>query len=308
MIVSASRRTDIPAQYADWFFNRLAAGFALVRNPMNPRQIRRVSLTPDAVEGFVFWTKNPAPMLDRLAALEGCPCLFHVTITAYGQDMEPGVPSKDSVVIPALRRLSGLIGPRRVIWRYDPVLLSGVYTVQEHVSRFAALARQLAPFTQTCVFSFLDSYRRTARTMARLGARAPSEQEQVQLAEAFAGAARPLGLRLCACCETVDLSTWGIAPARCIDAGLLGLSSGRATARDRHQRPGCHCAPSVDIGAYDTCRHGCRYCYAGAGGRAAAAHDPASPLLTGRPGPQDTVTDALPPSCRRTVPEPGRLL
>ena len=159
MIISVSRRTDIPAFYSEWFFNRLKAGEVLVRNPMNARQISKIKLTPDAVDGIVFWTKNPAPMLDRLYLLKDYIYYFQFTLNAYGKEIESGVPSKNRFVIPTFQRLSDLIGPDRIVWRYDPIFLNETYTIDYHIYYFEKLARRLSPFTRKCTISFLDSYR-----------------------------------------------------------------------------------------------------------------------------------------------------
>ena len=169
MIISASRRTDVPMYYADWLFNRIRAGYAYVRNPVNPRQVSRVSLEPEAVDGIVFWTKNPAPMLDRLDALKEYMYYFQFTLTSYGQDVERHIPHKGKGVIPAFQRLSDSIGPQRVIWRYDPIFLSPVYPLEYHIRWFEILARKLVPYTRKCIVSFLDFYRDTARNIGAPG-------------------------------------------------------------------------------------------------------------------------------------------
>ena len=124
MIISASRRTDIPAFYAEWFFNRIKEGYVLVRNPMNYHQVSKISLSPAVVDGIVFWTKNPLPMMTRLDELREYPYYFQFTLTPYGKEMEPGLPSKKAVLIPVFRELSRKLGPDRLVWRYDPILLN----------------------------------------------------------------------------------------------------------------------------------------------------------------------------------------
>ena len=289
MILSISRRTDIPARYADWFFRRVEEGFVLVRNPMNPRQLRRISITPETVEGIVFWTKDPRPMLARLDILEPYPYYFQFTLTSYGKDIEPGLPSKNDVLIPAFQRLSDLIGPHRVIWRYDPILLGGKYTPEYHLRYFEAMAKRLSGYTETCVISFLDLYRNTAKNLSFLPAAPVLPETQQFLGRNIAEIAAAFGFSVSTCCESIDLSACGIAHSRCIDGALLCRIAGRTISarKDPNQRPGCFCDAAVDIGAYDTCTNGCLYCYAnhapGTLKRNLALHDPASPLLVGQP-------------------------
>lgn len=298
MIVSVSRRTDIPAFYADWFFRRLEEGYALVRHPWNPRRVSRVSLTPDAVDGFVFWTKNPLPMLGRLSRLEPYAYYVHFTLNAYGRDVETGVPSKRDVLIPAFRTLAERAGRERVIWRYDPIFLSARYTVEYHLRYFEKLATLLAPCAETCVISFLDRYRNTERNMAPLGLSPFPPSLQASLAGRLAEIARACGLRMEACAEEADLSSLGVGRARCVDAERLGRLRKRplSVPKDRRQRAACGCAESVDIGAYGSCSHGCRYCYASArrvalpGGE---ERDVASPLLVGHLEKDDVVTERV---------------
>ena len=140
MILSASRRTDIPNYYSDWFFNRLQEGFLFVRNPYNPHQISRIDLSPETVDCIVFWTKNPEPILGRLEELEGYPYYFQFTLTGYGKDIEPNVPHKKEKMLSVFRELSGRIGSRRVIWRYDPILFTKKYSTAYHLRAFEQIA------------------------------------------------------------------------------------------------------------------------------------------------------------------------
>lgn len=221
MILSVSRRTDIPAFYADWFFHRLQAGYVLVRNPYRFHAVSRIALSPDVVDGIVFWTKNPAPMLARLDELRNYPFYFQCTATAYGTDLEVHVPDKDSTVLPAMRRLAEVIGPERVIWRYDPVLLSPKYTVAFHQQRFTQMAKTLQGSTKRCVISFLDLYPSMQKEAARLGLRAPDRQEAETLAAYFADIAAHNGIKAETCAENIDLAHLGIAHGCCIDKALL---------------------------------------------------------------------------------------
>lgn len=299
MIISVSRRTDIPACHADWFFRRLQEGFVLVRHPMNPRRVSRVRLSPDVVDGFVFWTKNPLPMLERLSLLKEYAYYFQFTLTPYGRDAEPGLPSKRDVLIPAFRKLSSLLGRHRVIWRYDPVFLSRTYTFEYHVRWFERLAALLAPCTEKCVISFLDFYRDTRSSMASLGLRNFPPEMQENLVGKLADAAHAYGLRVESCAENMDLSRFGIAHGRCVDADLIGRTGNVSLKvnRDGNQRPACGCAQSIDIGAYGSCRQGCLYCYAGAGRAGEEGQNSDSPLLIGTLHREDVVTDRVMHSC-----------
>ncbi len=300
MIVSVSRRTDIPAFYSDWFFRRLQEGYALVRSPYNPRQISRVNLSPDAVDGFVFWTKNPAPMEHRLQELHAYPYYFQFTLTAYGPEMEPGLPSKNRILIPLFQRLAQMVGPERIIWRYDPILLNGTYSVPYHIKYFRVLAAKLSGCTRKCVISFLDSYRHLSANMRQYAMRSPTPSEREILLDGLLAAAQKHHIRLGACCESIPETRTGIEPGNCIDPILLSGSEGAQKFKaDKHQRPGCTCCSSVDIGSYNTCPGGCRYCYATRRPDSALLfpllHDPRSPLLDGWPGDEDKITDRSQP-------------
>ena len=161
MIISASRRTDIPTYYSEWFLNRIKDGFVYVRNPMNVHQISKISLSPDVVDGIVFWTKNPVPMLDKLYNLQDYAYYFQFTVNSYGKDIEANIPSKNDIIVPAFRELSRIIGAEKVIWRYDPIMLTSKYTIDYHVNYFNELAKRLSGYTHKCVISFVDFYRNT---------------------------------------------------------------------------------------------------------------------------------------------------
>ena len=297
MIISASRRTDIPTYYSEWFFNRLREGYVLVRNPMNARQISRISLSPEAVDGIVFWTKNPVPMLSRLGELEPYPYYFQFTLTAYGRDVEPNLPGKNGVLIPAFQELSRMAGRERVVWRYDPIFLSDRYTVEYHCRYFRVLAAKLGEYTEKCTVSFLDFYRSTARNMRSLHIREMTAAQQREMMEQFSEIAGEYGLYIDTCSEAISLEDLGISHASCVDRERLERIGGYRlnVGRDRNQREECGCAASVDIGAYDTCGNGCLYCYATDSPPRAAervrAHRPDSPILFGTVGPEDVIRE-----------------
>jgi hypothetical protein len=262
MIISASRRTDIPAHYSGWLFRRLSEGFVRTRNPMNPANIKRISLLPEDVDGIVFWSKDPAPMLPRLTELGRYKYYFQFTLTPYGQDIEPGVPDK-AAVIETFKRLSDAIGPERTLWRYDPILINPDYPPERHVELFGNMAAALEGHTRRCTVSFVDMYKNTAANMGKLLLRETLPGEKIRLAETLARVAAGHGMELCACSEE-GISSPLISRAKCIDAGLFNALWGLnlPMRKDRNQRAACGCTESVDIGAYNTCPGGCLYCYA----------------------------------------------
>ena len=264
MILSASRRTDLPNYYSDWFLNRVKEGFLDVRNPFNAGQISRISLAPEAVDCIVFWTKNPGPMLGRLDELSAYDFYFQFTLTGYGPDVEAGLPDKQRVLIPTFKQLARELGFGRVVWRYDPIFISRRYTPEYHLKAFAKIAGELTGYTDLAVISFLDMYQKIRKNMERLGMEPTGTEEMLCLAGSMAKIAADCGMAIEACAEAVDLSSAGIAHGSCIDPARIERLTGlRIQCRkDGNQRAECGCAESVDVGAYNTCLNGCAYCYA----------------------------------------------
>lgn len=295
MIISASRRTDIPSYYSEWFFNRIKEGYACVRNPMNPHQISKVSLSPDMIDGIVFWTKNPTPMLSRLDELRDYTYYFQFTLTPYGADVEKNLPSKNDIIIPTFQKLSSLIGKERVVWRYDPILLNDKYTLQYHKKYFRMLCDKLADHTEKCTISFLDLYKNIRRNLAPLGIRPLTFGQIEELAGYFSEIAREHGIHIDTCAEETDLSKYGVGHASCIDRHRLErIGNCRLDVkRDKNQRAACGCVTSIDLGAYNTCRNGCVYCYANFNqtlvNDCCSRHNPSSPLLYGEVSADDIV-------------------
>lgn len=263
MIISCSRRTDIPAFYSDWFFNRLRDGYVLVRNPINPHRVRNVSLAPPDVDCIVFWTKDPAPMLERIDLLKDYHYYFQFTITPYGKDIEPNLPSKKEITDTFLK-LSDKIGKKRMIWRYDPIILSAGINIDYHTTHFHNMASQLAGHTEKCIISFLDMYSHIKSRMADVTVRPPDESEMRILALQLARIAETFEIKVATCAEEIDLADTGVEHGQCIDDRLISELTGKELklAKDKYQRKFCGCVASIDIGEYNTCRHGCRYCYA----------------------------------------------
>lgn len=297
MILSVSRRTDVPNYYSDWFLRRLREGFLYVRNPRNPRQISKLELSPEVVDGIVFWTKNPANLMARLEELRGYPYYFQFTLTGYGADMEPGLPSKRRELIPTFRSLSERIGKERVVWRYDPIFLSSKYTPEYHLQAFEEIAESLSGYTEKAVISFGDFYAKTRKNTAELGLLQMTEPEMRRLATGLAGIAEKYRLRLESCAEETDLRDCGIAPGSCIDRSLFErmLGCGLRAGKDKNQRKACGCMESIDVGVYNSCRNGCKYCYANYDDKRVAQtisqYRPESPLLCGEVEPEERIVE-----------------
>ena len=308
MILSASRRTDIPAFYAEWFFRRLREGSVCVRNPMNRHQVSRLSLSPEVVDCIVFWTKNPAPMLDRLEELRDYMYYFQYTLNDYDRAIEPHVPDTESR-INTFRDLSRRLGKERVIWRYDPILLTETLDPDFHVRTFRRLAEALEGYTEKAVISFVDIYpARNKKALEELGLLRPSEETLRRLAGRLAETARRCGLEIATCAERMDLSDLGIGHNHCIDGALIQRLLGcPIRVRPDGQRPDCGCVKCEEIGTYDTCRHGCVYCYASGRQSGIPGCDPDSPLLCDALDPAlDKVTDR-PVKSLRIKQEPEQL-
>ncbi len=295
MILQTGLRTDIPAFYTPWFLNRLAEGFVLVRNPYNPQQITRYRLDPAVVDCIGFCTKNPAPMLPHMDKLAGFGQHWFVTITPYGTDIEPHVPPREQVMADFCR-LSVILGPHAVTWRYDPILLTDVYTAERHLADFSAMCAALEGATDTCVISFIDLYEKVKRNFPE--ARSVPHDARLLLGSEMAAAAAKHGIRLQSCCEGNELAPFGVDCSGCMTLSTYEKALGCSLNAPRLPKSsrGCLCLLTADIGAYNTCAHGCRYCYANYNEesvrRAMAQHNPGSPLLTGWVQPQDTIRQA----------------
>ena len=297
MILSASRRTDIPNYYSEWLARRFRAGFLCVRNPMNFRQVSRITLNPNVIDCIVFWTKNPAPMLPYLDEYRRYMYYFQFTLTGYGKDIEPGLPDKRRILIPAFCELADRIGRDRVIWRYDPIFLSDHYTLDYHVKAFTRIAEALVGRTRRVVISFLDDYEKTKRNMKGINIQGLTKEKMRRLAHSFAVIAGRYGMEIQTCAEKIDLSEYGITHGACIDREYIEhlLGCRLRAGKDHGQRPECRCMESVEIGSYHTCRNGCRYCYANfSDGRVQARirdFDVDSPILCGKMESEDRITE-----------------
>lgn len=288
MIISASRRTDIPAFYSKWFFNRIKEGFLLVPNPYNPKMISRISLDPKGVDCIVFWTKNARPMLDKLDGLKDYTYYFQYTVNPYGNEIEGYLPSLEKR-LDTFKALSDKIGKERVIWRYDPLFTNKKYTVDFHKEAFARMAEELHPYTEKCMLGFIDHYYHIRQAVSAFDMQPLTPGEIEEMARSFQTTVDKYPLSLNTCTRKVDLHLLGIPSGLCVDGALVERLVGcpiRAK-KDKNQRDICNCVESIDIGTYESCLNGCIYCYAIQGNYLTAAgnhrrHDPDSPLMIGQ--------------------------
>ena len=295
MILNTGSRTDIPAFYSDWFYNRIQEGYCLVRNPYYPEQVTKYVLSPQVIDAIVFCTKNPQPMLDRLSLLSQYCTFWLVTITPYEQDIEPCVP-RWSKVIDSFRNLSSQVGVDRMSWRYDPVFISQKYSVSYHIERFEQMAEDLQGYTRQCVVSFIDLYEKTKRNFPQ--ARRVTAAQQEQLIEAFSKIAAAKGMQIHLCCEDRALTRANVDADGCLSQTVLerAISSALHVPKKKMARDACSCLLGADIGMYNTCGHGCLYCYANYDNESVRVnrklHDPASPLLIGHLHETDIIKEA----------------
>ena len=287
MILSVSRRTDIPNYYSEWFFNRLKDGFLYVRNPMNFHQISEIKISPDVVDCIVFWTKNPLPMMERLDELEAYNYYFQFTLTGYGNDLERNLPNKKTLVIPVFQELSNRIGKEKVVWRYDPIFFSNRYNAKYHLKAFRSIAEALSGYTEKCVISFLDIYPKNKKNMDDLLSYDLSDSELREFAKELSNIAKENHIKIGSCAEKIDLDEYGIIHNSCIDKELIEKIIGCKLKinKDKNQRIECGCVESVEVGTYNTCKNGCVYCYANYSAKSVESnfqkYDPLSPLLCG---------------------------
>ena len=295
MIIQTGLRTDIPAFYADWFANRLKEGFVLVRNPYNPSSVTRYELDPSIVDMIGFCTKNPAPMLKYMELLNPYGQYWFVTITPYGKDIETNVPDKNAVM-DTFCRLSEIIGINSIGWRYDPILINDAWTVDRHISVFSSMAEKLSGYTHTCVISFIDLYEKVKRNYPE--AKRVTMEDQEALTSAFVDIGKQHGMVIKPCAENKSLENLGADCSGCMTVRTFETAIGQnlEVPRNPYNRKECACYLTGDIGAYNTCGHLCRYCYANADKdivlRNMKMHDPRSPYLIGREMPGDVIHQA----------------
>ncbi len=300
MILNISGRTDIVNYYSDWLFKRFAEGYVLSRNSLFPNSVRRYELLPDKIDCLVFGSKNYAPVLGRIHKItERFNTYFYYTITAYGNDIEPGVPDIDTS-IDTLLNLSDIVSAQRVAWRYDPILLTENYTAARHLQTFEHIARRLAGHIDRCIFSFVEMYKKHETNLPELIPITDDEMEEI--ARGIGGIAAKYGLIVQTCGPAENYARYGIQTSGCVTLDILGRANSLQFRDIKHKgfRKGCHCIESRDIGALNSCINGCKYCYANKNVQLPREnhmlHDPDSPLLIGHLKP----TDRLEPGSQKT--------
>lgn len=297
MIIQTGMRTDIPAFYSKWFLNRIKEGYVCVRNPYNPKQVTKYSLSPEVVDLIAFCTKNPLPMLPFPDELKPYGQYWFVTITPYAKDIEPNVPDKETVM-EGFKALSDVVGVDSMGWRYDPIFIDKKHSVEWHISEFEKMAESLAGYTKTCVISFIDIYKKVERNFQ--GAREVSKKDRITLGKEFIRIAGKFGMTIRPCAEGDELALYGADCSGCMTVNTFETALHvhlDVPKRKMNQRNGqCACLLGVDIGAYDTCGHLCKYCYANSNTRLVKEnmkkHNPMSPFLIGESMPGDVIHEA----------------
>lgn len=296
MILNTGNRTDIPAYYSKWFYNRIREGYVLTRNPYNPNQVMRYRLHPDVVDCISFCTKNPEPMLSAIEEIQHFKQFWQVTITPYGKEIEPEVPDKERVM-ESFKKLSRATGRHAVGWRYDPIFITDTYSLDFHIRTFEKMAENLSGHTDNCVISFIDLYAKTKRNFP--GVREVPERDRIILAKEFVQIGKRYGMEIRSCCEGTELEEYGVNVSGCMTKPVIERAIGSSLDMAKPQKPAreeCTCLLGNDIGMYNTCGHGCLYCYANYDQRTVEQnmrqHNPDSPLLIGEVTADDEIRDA----------------
>ena len=284
MIINTGQRTDIPAFYSRWFANRLKAGYVCVRNPYNPKQVNKYILNPEVVDIIGFCTKNPAPMFEYMDLLQNYGQYWFVSITPYGRDIEPNVPDKHRI-IEDFKRLSDIVGTQSIGWRYDPIFLSDRYTPEYHLHAFRQIVEELRGYTKTVVISFIDLYPKVRKNFPE--AREVSKDDRLSLGKEIIKIATRCGMTVKPCAEGDELSQYGADGSGCMKISDYEKAIGKRLIppKKKGARAECTCFLSCDIGAYNTCMHLCKYCYANAESKLVyeqnSLHNPKSSFIIG---------------------------
>ena len=295
MILHTGLRTDIPAFYSEWFANRLKEGFVMVRNPYNPIQVTKYNINPDVVDVLSFCTKNPAPFLPYMEFIREYGQYWYVTITPYGKEIEPNVPDKE-LVMESFKELSKQVGIDSIGWRYDPIFIYENYTVDRHIRDFEHMAATLSGYTNTCVISFIDMYKKVLRNFPEV--KEVPKTTQIELAREFVRIGKRYGMTIKSCAEGDFLEPYGVDCSGCMTVSVFekAIDCSLNVPKKKGARSECACLLGCDIGAYNTCGHLCRYCYANYDMATVREnmrrHNPNSPLLLGELTRDDVIHEA----------------
>jgi hypothetical protein len=256
MILSVSRRTDIPAFYSEWFINRVQEGYVYVPNPFNKEEMSKITINPEVIDCIVFWTKDPSPMLDKLDKIKDYKYYFQFTLNSYDEDVEINTRRK-SEIINTFRELSKSIGSNKVIWRYDPILLNDHYNKNYHYYWFERLCRELQGHTTKCIISFLDLNGKIEMNTSDLNLVEITSEDMYEISERLVAIGKDYNISVEACSESTDLSSVGVKSSKCIDEDLIEeiIGSKINFVKDDTQRLECGCIKSIDIGQCNICIH-----------------------------------------------------
>lgn len=296
MILNTGGRTDSVQYYSEWLLNRFKEGFVYSRNPFYPSKINRYDLSPDKIDVVVFCSKNYEPILKRLHEItDRFNTYFFYTITAYGEDVEPRVPSIDKSIC-TLLKLEKIVGSKRIAWRYDPILLTEKYSIERHLDTFENMAKKLSGHIDRCIFSFVEIYKKVKVNMPEI--KALTESEKDSIAKGLGLIAEKYNIDIQTCATNGDYRKYGISQSGCITLDILGKANNLSFRKIKHNgmRKYCNCIESRDIGAYNTCPNGCKYCYANATPQKALEnfklHNKNSPILLGEINKTDLIQQA----------------
>ena len=284
MILNTGLRTDIPGFFSEWFYNRIDDGFVYVRNPYAKNQIYSYRLDPELIDCIIFCTKNPKPMLENIEKIDKFNQYWHITITPYEKEIEPNVPPMNDV-LESFKYLSKKLGKENVTLRYDPIFINEKYTLEKHIESFEYIINSLSGYTTEAIISFIDLYEKTKRNFPK--AREVTKDERLKIGKEFARIGNENNIRIKTCVEGTELDKFGIDSSGCMTKEVIerAINKNLNIPKQKARNGECYCLLNNDIGEYNTCDHGCLYCYANSNKRLVKRnlklHDPKSPILIG---------------------------
>ncbi len=300
MILNTGLRTDIPGFFSEWFYNRIDEGFVYVRNPYAKNQIYSYRLDPELIDCIIFTTKNPRPMFRNLEKIDKFNQYWHITITPYGKEIEPNVPPVDEV-IDSFKFLSERLGKEKVTLRYDPIFISEKYSLEKHIESFDYILDSLSDYTTEAIISFIDLYEKTKRNFPN--AKEVTQDERLRIGEEFAKIGEKYNIKVKTCAEGTELERFGIDSSGCMTKEVIekAINKNLDIPKQKARNGECYCLLNNDIGEYNTCNHGCLYCYANSNKRLVKRnlklHDPKSPILIGEIKEDDIIIERKQESC-----------